>query len=361
MTNLIGQSLGRYHILEQLGEGGMAVVFKAFDTRLERKVAVKVISPFKQQDEKVLKRFEREAKALAQLSHPNIVKVLDFGEQGGLHYLVMEYLRGGTLKSRLGKPIPCQEAARLLLPVAQALEFSHQRGIVHRDVKPSNLLFSETRELMLSDFGIAKILDAGDALRLTSTNVMIGTPDYMAPEQIHSKDVDHRADIYSLGVVLYEMITGRKPFTAKTPIAVLVKSASEPLPNPKLFIPDLPGFIEGVLLKALAKKPQDRFENMESFACELRRMAEGQETRTHATFSHDSGEDSEKTIDALEVEAGAHQLPDPHILASAESLAANGETLICPFCRQPTRGSGWVCSNCGRSLKSVVLVMKRRK
>ena len=361
MTNLIGQSLGRYHILEQLGEGGMATVYKASDSNLEREVAVKIILPSRQQDEKALKRFEREAKALAQLSHPNIVKVLDFGEQGGLHYLVMEYLRGGTLKTRLGHPIPWQEAARLLLPIADALEFSHPRGIIHRDVKPSNLLFSETEELMLSDFGIAKILNTGDGLRLTSTNMTIGTPEYMAPEQIHTKDVDHRVDIYSLGAVFYEMITGRKPYTAKTPMAVLIKSTSEPLPSPRLFISNLPDYIENALLKALAKKPEDRFADMESLASVMREMAEAQESGHHPAFPHDSIEGSEETVDVLDINEIANQLPDPQILASAKNLAAQNKSLICPFCRQPTAGNSWTCSNCGRSLESIVLVMKRNQ
>ena len=361
MSDLLGKSLGRYHILDRLGEGGMATVYKASDSNLEREVAVKIIFPSKQQNEKTLKRFEREAKALAQLSHPNIVKVLDFGEQGGLHYLVMEYLRGGTLKTRLGHPIPYREAARLLLPIAQALKFSHQRGIIHRDVKPSNLLFSETEELMLSDFGIAKILNSGDGLRLTSTNMTIGTPDYMAPEQIHSKDVDHRVDIYSLGAVLYEMLTGRKPFTAKTPMAVLVKSTSEPLPSPRLFISDLPDYIEDALLKALAKKPEDRFANMEFLASVMREMAEAQESGHHPAFPQNSIEDPEKTVDVLDIKEVANQLPDPHIMASAKKLAAQSNTLVCPFCHQPTTGNNWTCSNCGRNLESVVLVMKRRK
>ena len=144
MSNLIGQSLGRYHILEQLGEGGMATVYKAFDTRLERNVAVKVILPQKQQTEKFLKRFEREARALAQLTHPNIVGIIDYGEHEGMPYLVMEYLPSGTLKHRLGKPIPYQEAARMLAPIARALAYAHEQKIIHRDVKPANILITHS-------------------------------------------------------------------------------------------------------------------------------------------------------------------------------------------------------------------------
>ena len=162
MSNLIGQSLGRYHILEQLGEGGMATVYKAYDTRLETDVAVKVIRTENLTlgtMERALKRFEREAKALARLTHPNIVKVTDYGEYEGKPYLVMEYLPGGTLKERLGKPMPWQEAVRMLIPIAEALDFAHSQNMIHRDVKPSNILLTQRGQPMLTDFGIAKMLD----------------------------------------------------------------------------------------------------------------------------------------------------------------------------------------------------------
>jgi len=275
MTNLIGQSLGRYHILEQLGEGGMATVYKAFDTRLERNVAVKVILPQKQQSEKFLKRFEREAKALAQLSHPNIVKVLDYGEHEGMPYLVMEYLPGGTLKQKLGQPIPWQEAARSLAPITRALEYAHQQKIVHRDVKPSNILLTQSGEPMLSDFGVAKILEAEETVDLTGTGVGVGTPEYMAPEQGMGKVVDYRADIYALGVVFYELVTGRKPYRADTPMAVMLKKMTDPLPRPSQFVRDLPEAVENVLLKALARQPADRYLDMSLFAEALDKLAQG--------------------------------------------------------------------------------------
>jgi serine/threonine protein kinase len=340
----------------------MATVYKAYDTRLERDVAVKVIRPEKlalATLEKSLKRFEREAIVLARLSHPNIVKVLDFGEQDGFRYLVMEYLRGGTLKSILGRPIPFWEGARLLLPITQALEFAHRHGIVHRDVKPSNLLFSETGDLMLSDFGIAKMLDLGDASRLTSTNMTLGTPDYMAPEQIHSKDVDHRADIYSLGVVLYEMITGRKPFIGKNPMAVLLKSASEPPPAPSLFVAGLPGYVEGALLRALAKKPEERFADMASFAAIMRKMADRQGLESPLQSPQTTAEDSEKTIDVFDLQGKFEQQAGADGMASPK-FSVQDRIIVCPFCHQPTDSGRWTCSHCGRNFESVVLVMKRR-
>jgi formylglycine-generating enzyme required for sulfatase activity/tRNA A-37 threonylcarbamoyl transferase component Bud32 len=272
MPNLIGQSIGRYHILEQLGQGGMATVYRAYDTRLERPVAIKVIrrEAFPpEQLERTLKRFEREAKALARLSHPNIVKVHDFGEYEGSPYVVMEYLPGGTLKGRMGQAIPWQEAAKLLIPVAQALHYAHQRGILHRDIKPSNILIAGTGEPMLTDFGIAKIIDTQETHTLTGTGVGIGTPEYMAPEQGLGQETDARADLYSLGIIFYELVTGRKPYTADTPMAVVIKHVNEPLPNPRLFSPDLPENVERMLLKALAKLPENRYPDMDAFAAAL--------------------------------------------------------------------------------------------
>jgi serine/threonine protein kinase/sugar lactone lactonase YvrE len=275
MTNLIGQSLGRYHILEQLGEGGMATVYKAFDTRLERNVAVKVLRTDQFAPaviSRALKRFEREAKALGQLTHPNIVPIIDYGEYEGKPYLVMPFVPGQTLKQRLkGQPIPYEEAVRILLPIARSLEYAHQQGVIHRDIKPSNVLITESGEPMLSDFGVAKIVDEEATMDLTGTSASVGTPEYMAPEQVTSKVVDARVDIYSLGIVFYEMVTGRKPYVADTPLAVLIKHASEPLPRPKLLVPTLPDKVEQIILKALAKKPEDRYQTMGEFAAALER------------------------------------------------------------------------------------------
>lgn len=272
--SLIGQSLGRYHILEQIGEGGMATVYKARDLNLEREVAVKVIRT----DifgsailERMLKRFQREGRALGKLTHPNIVPILDFGEYNGAPYLVMPYLPGGTLKQRLKGQMPYREALQMLIPVAQALVHAHQQGIVHRDVKPANILITRTGEPMLSDFGIARIIDSEETRDLTSAGVGIGTPEYMAPEQGMGQ-ADERADIYALGIVLYEMITGRIPFRATTPMAVLLKKREEALPRPKQFIPDLPQAMENALIKALARDPGNRYQTMQEFLAALGRL-----------------------------------------------------------------------------------------
>jgi serine/threonine protein kinase len=277
--NLVGQSLGRYLILDQIGEGGMAIVYKARDTRLDRNVALKVIRTEKltlEMMEKTLKRFEREAKALARLTHTNIVQITDFGEHDGKPFLVMSYVSGGTLKQKLGAPLPWQDAARLLVPIARALNYAHQQGVIHRDVKPSNILLGPNNEPMLTDFGIAKVLlDTEETSDLTGTGMGIGTPEYMSPEQFQGIGVDARTDVYSLGVVLYEMITGRKPYTANTPAAILVKQATEPLPRPSTFVRDLPESVEKALVKALAKRPEDRYANMSEFLRQLENFASG--------------------------------------------------------------------------------------
>ncbi len=278
MASLLGQLLGRYHILEQLGEGGMATVYKAYDTRLERDVAIKIIRRGAcppEQLNRILKRFEREAKALAKLSHPNIVGIIDYGEYEDSPYFVMEYLPGGTLKQKLGKPIPWQEAAQLLIPIAEALDYAHSQNMIHRDVKPSNILLTQRGQPMLTDFGIAKVLDLEETQDLTGTGSAVGTPEYMAPEQATAKFVDYRADIYALGIVFYEMVTGRKPFIADTPMAVLIKQSTEPLPRPKQYAPNLPDGVEKILLKTLAKKPDNRYQSMAEFVIALKQLVAG--------------------------------------------------------------------------------------
>jgi len=278
MFNFRGQSIGRYQVLDQLGVGGMAVVYKAFDTHLECNVAIKFLRTDQLAPtiiEKALKRFEREAKKVAKLDHPNTVKVTDYGEYESKPYLVMPYLPGGTLKQFLREHgrMSWREAVELLIPVAKALEYAHEMKLIHRDVKPSNILLTGKGIPMLTDFGVAKALDDEATQDLKGTTAMVGTPDYMAPEQVISKTVDHRADIYALGVVFFEMITGRRPYEADTPMAVLVKHATDPLPRPLDLVPDLPEKVEQVLIKALAKKPEDRYQDMGNFINSLEKLA----------------------------------------------------------------------------------------
>jgi serine/threonine protein kinase len=278
MPDLTGRDIGRYHIVERLGDGGMATVYKAFDNRLERYIAIKVIRTDMFAAGALLQvhqRFEREAKVLAGLAHPHIVKIYDDGEFEGLPYLIMEYLPGGTMKRWTGKPISYVEAARKLAPIARALEYAHQKGVLHRDIKPGNILIDQSGQPMLTDFGIAKILDTSESTGLTATGVGIGTPEYMAPEQGMGNQVDARSDIYALGVVFYELVTGRKPYSADTPMAVVLKHITEPLPRARQFVPDLPDEVEAVLFKALAKKPEERFSDMGAFANAIETLGYG--------------------------------------------------------------------------------------
>ena len=271
MQNYVGQQIDRYRITERLGMGGMAVVYKAYDTRLERDVALKLIrteSIPQDQHERLFKRFEREAKAQARFDHKNIVHVYDYGEVDGSPYLVMAFISGGTLKDRLHGPVEWRQAVRWLIPMAEALAYAHQRGIVHRDVKPANILFDEENQPILTDFGIAKILETDEAT-LTGTGLGVGTPEYMAPEQWQGK-TSAATDQYALGVVLYELITGRKPYAADTPAAVAIMQATEPLSPPSKLVTGIPESVEKVLYKALARDPQDRYENMQEFAQALR-------------------------------------------------------------------------------------------
>lgn len=285
MTIRPGTDIGRYHILEQLGEGGMAVVYEAYDTMLERNVAVKVLRFNQMNSEVSVKRFQLDAKILAKLDHPSIVKVLDFGEYEGIPYLVMEHVPGGTLKQSTGKPIPWQQAVRLLIPIGNALGYAHQKEIIHRDVKPSNILLNEKGESFLTDFGIAKILETTETIDLTKDGFGIGTPEYMPPEIFDDAPLDKRADIYSLGIVLYELVTGRTPFKADTPLAVLKKHVLEPLPHPNMYVPSIPSRIEEILFKALAKKPENRFQSMEEFVRVLEDALLDQNIATRSTTS----------------------------------------------------------------------------
>ncbi len=314
MNNLAGLDIDRYHVIKQLGRGGMAEVYKAMDNRLERYVALKVIrlDAFAPMVVKhVLKRFEREAKSLARLNHPHIVSVHDFGTFDGEPYLVMEFLAGGTLKALVGKPISSQKVAQILAPVARALAYAHSNGIIHRDVKPANILLTANGEPKLSDFGVAKILDLDDGLTLTGANVGIGTPEYMAPEQWENK-ISPQTDIYSLGVVLYELVTGRKPYTADTPAAILIKQLTSPLLDPRYWVGDVPEAMEKVIYKALAKNPVERFASMAEFAAALERIstaAVGDLVGEQPVRDHAVGMGADLTMDPVTGQAGRISAP----------------------------------------------------
>lgn len=280
MSDLIGKTLGGYRIIQQIGLGGMATVYQAFQPSMDRYVALKVLSTHLTQDPTFAKRFQQEAKVIAKLEHLHILPVYDHGEEDSYLYLVMRFIQAGTLKDRLARdPLPLDEARRLVMQVGSALEYAHQLGVVHRDLKPSNILIDPQGDCYLTDFGIAKMVEG--TLGLTGSAVL-GTPHYMAPEQSLSLKVDHRADVYAMGVIIYEMVTGQLPFDAETPFAVVMKHISEPLPLPRRLRPDLPEAVERVILKALAKEPADRYQSMRDLVMAFDQAVQGVPTGARA-------------------------------------------------------------------------------
>lgn len=273
MQGLIGQTIGRYQITEHLGRGGMAEVYKAYQPSLDRYVAIKVMHAFLADDKDFLTRFEREAKVVATLRHPNIVQVYDFDVANGQYYMVMEYIDGVTLKSMLetmqsrGEWVTLDDAALIVLSVGSALHYAHERKMVHRDVKPANVMIASDGHVILTDFGIAKILSATN---LTASGAMVGTPSYMSPEQGMGTPGDERSDIYSLGVMLYQLAVGRLPYDADTPLAVVLKHINDPLPIPRAIKPDLPEAVERVILKSIAKSPDDRYQTVDDMIADLK-------------------------------------------------------------------------------------------
>ncbi|MCC7106149.1 MAG: serine/threonine protein kinase [Chloroflexi bacterium] len=263
-----GAQLGSYQLVERVGRGGMAEVWRAYQPSLSRYVALKLLPSFLASEPGYRERFRREALAVSQLRHPNILTVIDYGEQDGTAFIVSEFIAGGTLSEQLGRPLPVEYALGVLRPMGRALDYAHARGIVHRDVKPSNILLLPDGTPILADFGVAAML-AGGGDRLTGPGVAIGTPAYMSPEQVAGEPASPSADLYSLGVVLYEMLTGRPPYQAETPAAVALAHLHKPLPPPRSVHPPLPFAVEAVLLKALAKAPADRFASARAMIAAL--------------------------------------------------------------------------------------------
>jgi serine/threonine protein kinase len=261
---LEGKNLGKYRILEPLGRGGMAQVYKAYHPQLDRYVAIKVLRSDLVEEVEFLARFRREARAVAALRHPHIIQIYDFDAQDDLYYMVMELLEGNTLKAYLnamrvrGERLPLGETVRIFSDVLDGLSYAHGEGIIHRDLKPANIMLTRRGQAVLTDFGIAQIVGG---TQYTVSGALMGTLSYMAPEQGLDGHCDARSDIYSLGIAYYEALTGNVPFDADTPLAILMKHINDPLPMPRKFDPSLPEPIERVALKALAKRADDRFQS----------------------------------------------------------------------------------------------------
>src|ERR1700734_1828522 len=265
----------RYELTHLIARGGMAQVYRARDRQLDRPVALKVLFPELSVDRAFVERFRREAQAAANLSHPNIVPVFDWGEDSGSYFIVMEFVDGRPLSAVLREsgPLSAQQTATIGANVAAALAFAHRHGVVHRDVKPGNVLITADGGVKVTDFGIARAMNTEESL--TQTGAVMGTAAYFSPEQAEGKGVDSRSDIYSLGVVLYEMAVGRPPFTGDSPVAVASKHVRDQPVLPRAANPTVPPALEAVIMKAMAKNPDDRYGSAEELRADLLRFADG--------------------------------------------------------------------------------------
>jgi eukaryotic-like serine/threonine-protein kinase len=269
LVSVVGEVVAdRYELEELVGTGGMSSVFRARDRLLERSVALKILHEHYVADPEYVERFRREARAVAQLAHPNIVTVIDRGEQEGRQFIVFEYVDGENLKEVVNREgaLPVREAIELALQVARALGYAHERGIVHRDVKPQNVILNEEGRAKVTDFGIARSLDVDG---VTQTGTVLGTSDYIAPEQAQGQEVDAQTDVYSLGVVIYELLTGEVPFGGESFVAVAMQHVNEPPPSVVEHRPDVPPRLDLVVQRAMAKRPHDRHGSMEELVDDL--------------------------------------------------------------------------------------------
>ncbi len=283
----IGRTLsGRYRIEAMLGQGGMSAVYKATDPNLKRVVAIKLIHPHLSSDPSFVLRFESEASAVASLRHPNIVQVYDFNNDSGVYYMVLEFIPGETLQERMkrlvaAERLPIADAIKFTANISDAVGYAHQRGLVHRDIKPANIMLDVQGQAILMDFGIVKIL-GGDSH--TSTGAVVGTARYMSPEIIRGEVADHRSDIYSLGVTLYEMLSGRPPFMADSAMTLMMMHLNDPVPNMRSFRQDVPAELVRVVEKCLAKDRNERYQSAAELSADLRRVLanSGQQTAISA-------------------------------------------------------------------------------
>lgn len=271
---LIGKTIGGYEIISHIGRGGMATVFCARQTSMNRVVALKVLPRDMMKDDSYLQRFEREVSIVATLEHRNIVPVYDHGSYEGQPYIAMRYMKGGSLDGMItGKGMPLDQIVRVFSQIAPALDYAHSNNILHRDLKPSNVLLDDDGGAYITDFGIARILNEAPGMTITTQGV-VGTPAYMSPEQAQGQPLDGRSDVYSLGVMLFEMATGRRPFHSDTPYSIAVMQVTAPVPSPRSINPSLPIAVEQVIYRSLKKKPEERYQTAQDFAEALKMAVE---------------------------------------------------------------------------------------
>lgn len=271
-TGLIGKVIKQqYTILEKIGQGGMATVYSAMQHSMNRKVAIKVLPPHFMHDEGFIERFEREVEVISRLEHPHILPIYDYGESEGIPFIAMRYLGGGSMAQLVRRGVPeLIDIGKPFQQVSEALDYAHQQGVIHRDLKPGNIMLDENGNAYLSDFGIARVMGSN----LTGSAI-IGTPAYMSPEQAHGESIDARSDIYSLGIVLFEIITGREPYQAETPLSLLLKHINEPIPPISEFRSNVPEVVQLVVNKATAKDPDIRYVSATELAEDLRKALQG--------------------------------------------------------------------------------------
>lgn len=331
-TDLGGQKLGQYELRERLGRGGMADVYKAFQPGMERFVAIKVMLGHLASDAEFVERFRREARAVGTLRHPNIVSVFDFGIERDIYYMVMEFIRGENLKAYISsnpQGIPLDDALRIASQIADALDYAHKNGMIHRDVKPANIMFVDNshQQAILTDFGIAQILSQPG---LTASGAMVGTPAYLSPEVASGRSTNERADIYGLGIILYEMLTGRVPYEADTPLAIIMAHVNAPVPSPAEIGREVPDIVEAIILKAMAKNPDDRYQT----AAEMKEAIDNarailKDTSRRPVVTDDRTEKVQVSPKAM---ATATQVPE-----ATESLEHQATTYIdAPSSKPPT-------------------------
>jgi serine/threonine-protein kinase len=342
--------IASYTLLEPIGHGGMAVVYRARQDSLDRTVAVKILSENLAASTEFLERFRREARTAANLRHPNVITVFDFGQdERGVPYLVLEFIEGPTLADLMDAGLDDHRVADLLDQVAAGLDYAHGRGVIHRDVKPGNVLITEDGRAVLADFGLAWLLEGA---HLTLTGGVIGTPEYMAPEQATGDGIDHRADVYALGVMLYEMLAGDRPFAADTPIGVLLKHLQDPAPSILEARTDLPFAVGEVVARALAKEPSERYSSAGELAQAFRRAFTGAaaERPRSPTWVPRVAAPPSTPVPPVAA-APSTPLPRSGPLSRRRALSETPASPVSPAVAAPVPASGWIsCPDCHAEL-----------